>query len=1031
MSVARMSAGGGFRYLLRHTASADVARGQQALVDYYVESGNPPGRWLGSGLSGLADGQGLERGTQVTEAAMSAVFGRAVDPVTGTALGRAFPTKTGADGLTRASGVAGFDLTFTPVKSISVLWALGDEATRAAVAAAHRAAVDQVIAILEERVAATRVGRAGASRVAVRGVVAAAFDHPDTRTGDPNLHTHVVVANRVQAGDGVWRTLDGQQLYSAAVALSETYDALLADELHRRLPVEFGWRSSGSRRTAVHELKGFSDWLLAEFSTRSAGIAPVLEGLVARFRRWNGRGPNRVEMLRLRQAATVQSRPAKTPRAWAELLADWAKRARRVTGLSGPEVAAKALQGERLRGRRAEELSSEWRQTAAEIVVERVAERRSTWNAWNLEAEIARLLIDTPMASPQERAALHAAVLVLAQEQCIALDGRSLAATRVFDPTLGVSVAAATDTVTVPGVAADGVGVSVISSVAGTGTDARDLPGPVAPAVPGVPGAGMARRFTSARILAAEAMLLTAATTGAGPAVERGVAERAAERAMRVPWQPAWSPFQPLSQGQADAVVAATTSGRLVQVLVGPAGSGKTSTLSAIAQLWAREWRGSASVIGLAPSATAAHELGIALDGARCETVAKWLWESTGKPADERRERLADLENRWSRQPGWSRPAGGWGVEQEMKQWQFRAGQLIVVDEASLAGTLDLATLVTQAQESGAGVLLVGDQHQLSAVQAGGSFGLLARRTSTVELAELFRFRQRWEAAATHGLRAGDPRAIDSYAAHGRLHDGDRDTVLDGAYSAWRADVDAGRESLLIAADNTTVLELNARARADNVITGRASAEGIELRDGTTAGVGDRITTRLNARRLRDPDGEFVRNGATWTVQEIRDDGSLVVTPAMPAAGEQAAHRWLLPAEYVAEHVELGYAITAHRAQSRTVDTAHVITGPGMTREHLYVGMTRGRDANHTYIPLRDLDPDEPHQQLDLLDQPATGREVLAQILAASSAEPSATESMARARDPQPVVPASRPQPPEQPVDSSHDHGLSGHVLSR
>lgn len=248
MSVHRMSASGGFRYLLAHTASADVPRGQLPLVDYYVESGNPAGRWLGSGLEGLGEGRGLKRGAQVTEAAMTAVFGQARDPITGQALGRAFPTRTGADGVTRPAGVAGYDLTFTAVKSVSLFWALGDEETRAAVQAAHHAAVDQVIDVLEARVAATRVGRAGATRVGVKGIVAAAFDHPDTRTGDPNLHTHVVVANRVQAADGTWRTLDGQLLFAAGVALSETFDALLADELSRRLPVQFRWRDRGSGR---------------------------------------------------------------------------------------------------------------------------------------------------------------------------------------------------------------------------------------------------------------------------------------------------------------------------------------------------------------------------------------------------------------------------------------------------------------------------------------------------------------------------------------------------------------------------------------------------------------------------------------------------------------------------------------------------------------------------------------------------------------------------------------------------------------
>jgi hypothetical protein len=107
MSVHRMSAAGGFRYLLRHTATGDTPRGQQTLVDYYANSGNPPGRWVGAGLGGLGDGAGVPPGSVVTEAAMSAVFGRAVDPVTGTALGRGFPTRTGPDGVTSRRGWLG------------------------------------------------------------------------------------------------------------------------------------------------------------------------------------------------------------------------------------------------------------------------------------------------------------------------------------------------------------------------------------------------------------------------------------------------------------------------------------------------------------------------------------------------------------------------------------------------------------------------------------------------------------------------------------------------------------------------------------------------------------------------------------------------------------------------------------------------------------------------------------------------------------------------------------------------------------
>ncbi len=178
-------------------------------------------------------------------------------------------------------------------------------------------------------------------------------------------------------------------------------------------------------------------------------------------------------------------------------------------------------------------------------------------------------------------------------------------------------------------------------------------------------------------------------------------------------------------------------------------------------------------------------------------------------------------------------------LEREQARWRLRPGQLLIVDEASLAGTLALDTLARQAAAAGAKVLLVGDHHQLSAVEAGGAFGLLARHTHASHLEALWRFRHRWEAHATRLLRDGDPNALDAYAAHGRLHDGPTHAMLEAAYQGWRADIGAGRSALLVAADNTTVTDLNARARADRIHTGQSSPTGVMLRDGTTAGVGD------------------------------------------------------------------------------------------------------------------------------------------------------------------------------------------------
>jgi conjugative relaxase-like TrwC/TraI family protein len=181
MSMHKLLAGDGYAYLTRQVAAGDAGLGpDDSLVAYYESTGNPPGRWTGRGLAGFGDDATgrMRPGTAVAETAMAAVFRDGCDPLSGDPLGRAYQGRNGRP-------VVGFDLTFTVPKSASVLWALGDGATRAAVHAAHRAAVDQALEFVERTVARTRVGHAGCRQVRTRGVVAAAFDHWDTRTGDP------------------------------------------------------------------------------------------------------------------------------------------------------------------------------------------------------------------------------------------------------------------------------------------------------------------------------------------------------------------------------------------------------------------------------------------------------------------------------------------------------------------------------------------------------------------------------------------------------------------------------------------------------------------------------------------------------------------------------------------------------------------------------------------------------------------------------------------------------------------------------
>ena len=157
---------------------------------------------------GLDGGAGVEIGSEVSEEHLFNLLGMCADPITGQPLGRP-PVPSSAANRTP---VAGFDLTFSPSKSISTAWALADADTKARISACHRRAIDVVLTYAEREVFHSRSGKNGVVQEDVEGVVAAAFTHFDSRAGDPQLHDHVVVSNRARSvSDREWRTLDSRR----------------------------------------------------------------------------------------------------------------------------------------------------------------------------------------------------------------------------------------------------------------------------------------------------------------------------------------------------------------------------------------------------------------------------------------------------------------------------------------------------------------------------------------------------------------------------------------------------------------------------------------------------------------------------------------------------------------------------------------------------------------------------------------------------------------------------------------------------
>jgi conjugative relaxase-like TrwC/TraI family protein len=467
--------------------------------------------------------------------------------------------------------VAGFDLTFSPVKSVSTLWAVADSHTAAQIERAHQAAFHDALRFLEQHALFTREGPGGIRQVNVRGLVAAAFTHRDSGAGDPDLHTHVAVANKVQTLNGRWLSVDGRVLFKATVAASETYNTALERHLSDRLGVRLADRpDTDPRKRPVREIVGVHPALMQRWSTRRALIKDRQGELAARFQRDHGRPPTPVGALQLAQQATLETRDAKhEPRSLAEQRASWHKQAAETLG--GP-VAVQAMIDRTLHPTTASRLpvNGAWVSTTAGLVLAALEERRSTWQSWHVRAEAQR----------QTRAAdISIAKVDELVDRVVAevLNTRS------------VSLAPPAEAITEPAALRRSDGSSMYT-VAGSDV------------------------FTSTRILAAEQRVVAVAGRRDGRAAPAGIVELALlEQAAN---------GITLDAGQAALVRSMSMSGTRLQLAIAPAGAGKTTALRALTRAWIDS---GGQVLGLVPSAAAAAQLRESI-GSPTDTLAKLTW---------------------------------------------------------------------------------------------------------------------------------------------------------------------------------------------------------------------------------------------------------------------------------------------------------------------------------------------------------------------------------------------------------------------
>lgn len=775
------------------------------------------------------------------------------------------------------TAIAGFDLVFTPSKSVSIAWGLGDKQLRKDIEAAHEHAIQDVVRHLENNVIMTRRGHNGVRQIDTKsGIIGTKFRHYDSRAGDPNLHDHVVIANRVEGADDKWSSIDGRVLYQYGVECSELYNSKVQEYVTQLTGLQFEPRMQNGK--PIHEIVGISDETIRAFSSRRGDISAELDRVKAKFVADNGYEPSEKQLIKLAQQATLATRPAKSEaRSLEDLHTEWVAAAHALSehGVQVPvdhqlaeslKTASLNYEQSVLQGARQEAYSTPL-EAHTDAVLSRLEEARSTWRRTHINAETSRYVRELGLNETQDRG------LISSIRQSVIEDSLPL---HIKDTRLTPREYLRKD------------GTSQYQRID-------------------------SELFTSERVLAAENKILDAASRAVIPASTADVFELAAQKKRAE----LAAQGHTLPAGQEAMARAFATSDKLLVVGIGAAGAGKTSsTRLAVDAIEASGNR----VIGMAPTAAAAAVMRSEMR-INADTVDKILtdWQSGKASVD------------------------------------VRPGDVLLVDEAGMIATPKMEKILTLAQERGALVRALGDYRQLSAVGSGGALRLVDREIGAVHLDELFRFKNPEEAAATLALRepplVGTDKPFEFYKDNGRIVAGDADAMIEDVFRKYSADVTAGKQSIMIASTNEAVTKLNDLAQAHAIEHGQVStgAGAVALHNSSRAHVGDTIVTRQNARRLIVNSGQdFVKNGDLWRVTDLHNDGR--ITAQHTGHGGKVT----LPAHYVEQSVELGYASTIHRAQGSTVDTAHALVDASTDRAGAYVALTRGRENNQLYVSLAD-----------------------------------------------------------------------------
>jgi conjugative relaxase-like TrwC/TraI family protein len=934
--VATLSKGYDLDYIWRQV---DRGSGKDA-AGYYIQAsesgGEPPGRWSGPGAKalGLAPGQVVEREPY------DLLFGEHKAP-DGTPLGRSPGTgqkaadiyagllaaephatserkrelRLAAASQARQSPVY-FDLTLSLSKSISIFHAsLGENARLAREVGDQAGDVywSALVAEVDDMIwQAVRTGfgyfqreagytRTGSHNSRVNGRETGQWQEADlavahwlqhtSRDGDMQLHVHSQVAHVARtANDGKWRAPDSLGYNEHVGAVAAIVAQHLEEALTRRFGVEWVARDDGHG----FEIKGISGEMMRVFSSRRESITSDLRERATRFAQRYGRPPSQRELAQLAQAANYATRAAKDAALdFAQLHQGWADKLARTLGVPLAQVAPSVWHEDGDRGSASPSGADARGTVLSQLDLSRAAQKavalaQQEKSTWT-RADLIKYFGRVLPRTGLEPAAAAALLEDLADR----------ALRSEFEPVLCLE---APEAVEVPRSLLRADGRSVYQRHGGV------------------------RYATRAQLAMEERMLAQAHADGA-PRLTRAAAARALgadpqwlERALagRADGAQDTRTTTGLREDQAAAALSVLTDGKRVSVINAPAGSGKTRVLAELGRAW--EAAGLGPVVGITTSQSARNTLAAGVPVSY--NTAQFLGHLPGQ--------------RGARGP-----------------LPIAPGALLPVDEASMISSPDLADLISLAEAFGGKVILAGDTGQLQAVENGGGMSLLADQLGYVQLAEPARFRASWEQAATLRLRAGDTSVLAQYDQHARIRGGEPEQMLDAAAAAYIALTLDGTDTLLMAADHGLRRELSRRIRDDLIRFGIVQpGPTVRIADGAAAGPGDLIVCTRNDRTVEAGEpGRSLANGDLLRIEAVTPDG-LIVRRALDADRRTGHRRWtdqhFLYARY--ETSELGYAVTDHTAQGRTVHTGLAVITGTEDRQHAYVALTRGTDTNIAYV---------------------------------------------------------------------------------